>query len=713
MQFAKKAHWAAVIPIFVALTGTTKAQGPSPITKNHFVVENLPPLPATESVPEANPLPKKADLSPDTMVMNSRKFSIPFKVGPVKRKPVEVQLLISRGDSKWRILDRQPPNVQKFLFNGDEDGLFWFATRTIDPFGEASPEGEIVPQLKVFIDTTQPDLRLQASADATGVVKAVLSWGDATKINGMKLYFATDIKRRWEEVNTSIVRTNQEFSFTPKDNWQQLLVQAVATDSAGNHATAKQLIQRPRVAAIPPRLASMPPNWVQPAAGPTKPDATIAQNPVHSHPINQHPLTGAPPVSVPTNGLPIRGAVAPEMQPPASPQFPFQNQPGITPGYQQPIAPGAQGPIFAPGAQGPTFAQGAQGPTFAQGAQGPPTFAPSADVPTFAPPTPPSLMGDGGNVQELPAPRGPEEIETPNPIALEGPGGQPASSGPEKPRTVADAMRPMTEIATPAQPTPAGDSEPEDGDDKYAAKKMSEPSYDRALFSGRVPVRYSDSERFSLEYELEAVGSNGAKAVELYGSLTRGNSWLMWGEDPDRVTPFDIETKGEGVFGFRIVVVGANGLASPRPLAGDTPEIVIVVDKTKPKVKITSAQYGDGNRTGALVIGYDVQDANLKSRPVALSFSETPDGPWTTIAAGLTNEKFYVWPADPNMPRQIYLRLDATDRAGNVGTYVLDEPIETQGLAPRARIRGFRSLSGNEPPNDDEQTAIRPKASFK
>ena len=47
-----------------------------------------------------------------------------------------------------------------------------------------------------------------------------------------------------------------------------------------------------------------------------------------------------------------------------------------------------------------------------------------------------------------------------------------------------------------------------------------------------------------------------------------------------------------------------------------------------------------------------------------------------------------------------------TDQSGNVGTYILDQPIDTQGLAPRARIRGFQPLSEN-PPANAGQTALR------
>ena len=158
----------------------------------------------------------------------------------------------------------------------------------------------------------------------------------------------------------------------------------------------------------------------------------------------------------------------------------------------------------------------------------------------------------------------------------------------------------------------------------YATRKLSSPEFDSQMWDGRVPTRYSDSFRFSLDYELEAVGANGAKSIELWGSTDGGKSWERWGSDPDMASPFDIETKDEGVFGFRIVVLGHNGLTTPRPLPGETPDIVIVVDKEKPDVRITGASYGEGDRAGSLVIRYACTDPNLMQRPIALSFSDTP-----------------------------------------------------------------------------------------
>jgi hypothetical protein len=297
--------------------------------------------------------------------------------------------------------------------------------------------------------------------------------------------------------------------------------------------------------------------------------------------------------------------------------------------------------------------------------------------------------GNAAPPESVPAPTGSPELNAkPSNVSAN----ELATPKPRPDRTLSEAMRPMSEqSAVPPQLEEAAAKE------TYQSRRSSPTPPSPTSLAARVPVRYSDSERFSLEYELEAVGSQGVEAIELYGSTDEGRSWKLWGRDPDRSSPFDIETREEGVFGYRIVVVGGNGLASPRPQTGETPDIVVVVDKQQPDVRLTGAKYGEGDRIGALVILFDCTDANLMPRPITLSFSPNLDGPWTTIAAGLSNSGDYVWPADPQLPRQFYLRIDATDQAGNVGTYILDQPIDAQGLAPRARIRGFQSISEATP----------------
>ena len=342
----------------------------------------------------------------------------------------------------------------------------------------------------------------------------------------------------------------------------------------------------------------------------------------------------------------------------------------------------------------------------AQADSSPPNAA--ANLPSF---NAPALQSPSSQspAPQTPAPAGGATRSPDDPITEAVPTPQPekAPAGdPQRARSLQEALRPLSSEANGIRtnpytqpeeiPAPTPSRTPDDerryrADRAEQAVREQQSQFDRAQLGRNVPFRFSDSNRFSLEYELEAVGASGVEAVELYGSLDGGKTWKRWGADPDRTSPFDIETKGEGVFSFRIVVLGNNGLASPRPLPGDEPDIAVIVDQTLPQIKITSARYGEGDRTGSLVIRYECSDEHLATRPVALAFSRSLDGPWTTIAAGLRNDGLYVWPADPKLPPAIYLRVDATDQAGNAGSYVLDQPIATGGLAPRARILGFQS----------------------
>ena len=181
-------------------------------------------------------------------------------------------------------------------------------------------------------------------------------------------------------------------------------------------------------------------------------------------------------------------------------------------------------------------------------------------------------------------------------------------------------------------------------------------------------------------------------SVELWGTADQGQTWQLWGQDPDRQSPFDIEVETEGLFGFRMVIVGSNGLASNRPRNGENADAWIHVDIERPQVKILSALYDRGNESGKMVMEYQASDDFFPERPISLLYSQTPNGPWTNIATGARNNGRYVWSADPSLPPTIYLKIEANDSAGNVGVHQLDLPIDVEGLAPRGRIQGFRPI---------------------
>jgi hypothetical protein len=203
---------------------------------------------------------------------------------------------------------------------------------------------------------------------------------------------------------------------------------------------------------------------------------------------------------------------------------------------------------------------------------------------------------------------------------------------------------------------------------------------------------YSKTRTFSLDYSVESLGGTALSSVELWGSEDQGASWQKWGVDPDRVSPFDVKVGNDGLFGFRMVIVGEGGVVLGQPKAGDKADVWICVDTEAPTCRITRAVSGEGTHAGTLVIDYTCVDDHLVEHPISLYFSDRPHGPWTSIASGLKNSGLYLWKVDSGIPGQVYLKLEAVDKAGNVGVHRLDLPIDVQGVTPRGRIQGFRPI---------------------
>ncbi|TWU59396.1 hypothetical protein Poly51_21840 [Rubripirellula tenax] len=744
MQIAKKAKLLAVLAAIwgVGEIGSTFGLiGTGMSINTSMLINTASAVEVSGSVASASIEPVLAAPSPDSFVLGSRTFTIPYTIDVTGNDAIEVQLFVSRGPSDaWKLIESKRPDRQadgsdqakQFEFTAGEDGEYWFATRTAKPTGLATLSSTVSPQLKVFVDTAKPRAEVVAEADADGHVDVQMLIEDATPLKTMQLRYFTDTDRTWQEVDLTQLPADGRIGFTPSKAWQQLSLQLVVTDTAGNQNFANKLVQLPRIAEAPPEHRyAMLPGGVDARATPYRlreseaVDAMAVSGPVialdrrrapqkqqhataHGYAQGYSPATAAPQRGLNNfrgaafpgpqgNGGALPSPSIPELIPPpepasmtdqlfAPPSRPTQTPPANTP------------PIDAPS----IYATPAPFPT------SPEQVAPGPAESILPPPASLDQITSGFGLAAPSNPAAPESIPAPDgqadPNARKIPESIPAPTADEAPtlgpsRTLSEAMRPLSEqSAVPPKredtPAPSPRLSPKPPVDYRSARPNApEPS----SLSARVPVRYSEGLRFSLAYELEAVGSQGVDAIELYGSVDEGRSWKLWGSDPDRSSPFDIETREEGVFGYRIVVVGKNGLASPRPLSGETPDIVVVVDTQVPTVRITGARYGEGDRVGALVILYECEDSNLMARPIALSFGPSTDGPWTTIAAGLSNDGDYVWPADPQLPRQFYLRIDATDQAGNVGTYILDKPIDAQGLAPRARIRGFQSISGAAP----------------
>ena len=204
----------------------------------------------------ARPMPSQClGLTEDTVIWPARTFAIPFDVETAGKEPVEVQLFVARGPgNQWRMIDQKPSTVTEFPFEATDDGLYWFATRTVNGVHARNVNSKvtepIIPQLKIFVDSTRPEVNLMADADASGRVVAQVSLDDSTPLRSIQLHYVTDTLRQWQSLDVTQMKVDGTLTFQPSASWQQLSLQAVVTDSAGHQGIVSKLLQRPRVAAI-------------------------------------------------------------------------------------------------------------------------------------------------------------------------------------------------------------------------------------------------------------------------------------------------------------------------------------------------------------------------------------------------------------------------------------------------------------------------------
>jgi hypothetical protein len=198
---------------------------------------------------------------------------------------------------------------------------------------------------------------------------------------------------------------------------------------------------------------------------------------------------------------------------------------------------------------------------------------------------------------------------------------------------------------------------------------------------------------FDVEYDLQTIGPWGVAKVELWGTQDEGDMWQSFGVDPDNRSPIRVTVPHGGTFGFRILVEGANAASATPPQSGDKPELVVIVDLQPPQAELLAVEPAEGNLSDQLRIRWTANDTNLEPRPIGLFYSSHPNGPWSTIAAGLENTGFYTWRIERHIPGRFFLRLEARDTAGNVAIYQSPEPIELNRPQPTGTLRSVRPVT--------------------
>lgn len=647
-------------------------------------------------------------------------FNIPFEVEASGPLPREVHLWVSPDQGRsWLKYASTTPDKRSFEFHAAAEGEYLFAVQTRDSQGDSALTAS--PPMRILIDTTQPELQLAVDVSPAGRLVIDYQVSDAFLAeDAVQLACCPDGQGRWEDVRLgTLQRSGNSWSGRCEidlPHCRELDVRITAIDRAQNKAERVAHFSAPRTAAANPGMQLASQRGDLRSNDPNSWTGASPNQPLHS--AQRYPQTAA--------SKPLGGALRPTQPAPT-----LREQPGLASSRKP--APGPAGMTGPAGVAGPVAA-GAGLVASRDGIAWNPaettnpretsgwTVGPSnATARTVAAQPGMAASGhalDGTRVATAP-PHAYEEL--PLPAAVEDSGADTSGSGlqlsdaPSLATGSSDArvgkQLPVTrrelagiDLGTAAPTSHAAPgldigrssevsvSPPALAAQDSTERKSGDSSITTAPLAGSDDAYHSRSRTFSLDYAVDSLRGAAVADIELWGTEDRGRTWQKWGSDPDRQSPFDVQVGNDGSFGFRMVVIGANGLISNRPESGDAADMWINVDTQTPTVKITRALYGEGDQAGMLIVEFDGSDDNLHDRPITLSYSDRPGGPWVTIASGLPVTGKYVWKPDSSLPRQVFLRAQAVDRAGNTQEHRLELPVSLRGLTPQGRIQGFRPI---------------------
>src|SRR5207248_5983412 len=155
--------------------------------------------------------------------------------------------------------------------------------------------------------------------------------------------------------------------------------------------------------------------------------------------------------------------------------------------------------------------------------------------------------------------------------------------------------------------------------------------------------------------------------------------------------PYVTEVPEEGMYGFTLLAKSGLGLGKKPPQRGDSPQVWVEVDLTKPAVSLTDVRHGLGAKAREVTITWSATDRNLARRPITLAYAEKAGGPWVPFAANIENTGKYVWAMPAGAPNSFLVRVEAVDLVGNVGSAQSAKPLVIDMSQPSAVILGVDS----------------------
>lgn len=571
----------------------------------------------------------------DPLLTNTTSFRIPFAVeGATDGTATNAVLFAGFNGGPLELVQTVPAANGGFDFKAATDGRYSFAVRMTDSTGAVINEGEtIAPELDVVVDQIAPQMDIKLTEISAGRLTVTWSCSEpGITPDSIRLEFAEGSDGRWKPIE--ITPSSYGQTTISVQQGTSVEVRGSISDLAGNqgHGSAQTVTTR-----------QAPPSY------PT----------TNTPPAAANHFAGGQPVGPSPFGQPVNPPVktAPAMQ-----------------------IPSGNGPIIQPGPAA----------TVGQDVSRPPI---QTDTPVAHEPTNTNLQQNYGQQVYSQQTYGQQQSFGQQGFGQQSFGQQALIQQPQGVPVVIPQSPQQRTASLPGttagnfstggfQQTPVGGY---GGNYGSFVSSSSPASAARQIVSHPV---------FEIDYEIDDVGPSGVSAVELFVTENNGRNWYRYGNDVDLRSPIEVDTRGEGTFGFAVRARNGLGFSQAAPQPGEQPSIVVTVDRSAPQVEFSRPQVVVANG-GRIRMAWRVSDTNPSTTPVRLEYSTTESGPWTPVFDWQMDQGGYEMPIQSGMPPVLHFRLLARDVAGNVSASQTNQPVIVDQRRPTARLLRVQPVGRN------------------
>lgn len=632
---------------------------------------------------------------PEPISTRQTYFAIPFEIDQVDHPTLgaaEIQLYTSRDrGATWQHETSVAPTAKQFLFRAASDGEYWFAVRTRDRAGNFRPSLVSAPGLRVVVDTKAPALSIEAQRGQAGQIVAKWKIDEANiKPETLKLQYRLGESHQWEDIalDPSAMRTDASISSGESTWWApagqgRIEIRAEVADAAGNRNVSHAQVTTVASAATPSMDSMAQTSTSQYPASPAAPQgnwqASAGQNSwsQQNNYANQPSASQGPSAtnsygqddggsrSYGYDGTQMAGESASGANYGAGSSYGDSSGYGTQSQYgtrnQEPVGSGGQGNGYGVDAnmtaQNPTSAvtpnRSAGQSTYGQYAESAPSYG--------------QQYQQNGSSSGYGSPSSPESNST---------------WTNEYSRPTQDRSG-MGTVA--AQPAPAyqnqynpGGAVSQDRGQQASSSHGTGSSYGNSRQNSAAnnrPIRTVNTNLVEIAYSNPAQPLAVGR-VEVWGTRDGGSTWKSYGFDSDSRSPILTRVPEEGTYGFNVVFHPLHGQPAQPPRRGQTPDMLIRVDLTRPDTRLIGIDPVPG-RPEEMTIRWQASDAELAEGPISLFYADAATGQWRPIAQNVENSGDYRWRLPAGLPAQVQIRVDARDVAGNVASVETRTPVQT------------------------------------